>query len=81
MLEDLGKGGSSNLIFILMLAILTSQILLYRSVQRSGNYLKFGYITKEDAGRYYCTASNPFGNVTKVAEVLVSRKCKIFYIA
>ena len=43
------------------------------SVDVSGNYLRFTHITPSDEGRYYCTASNPFGNVTKVAEVVVSR--------
>lgn len=43
------------------------------SVDVSGNYLRFNYITPADEGRYYCTASNPYGNVTKVAEVVVSR--------
>lgn len=45
----------------------------YSSVDVSGNYLRFNYITPADEGRYYCTASNPYGNVTKVAEVVVSR--------
>lgn len=43
------------------------------SVDVSGNFLRFNYITPADEGRYYCTASNPYGNVTKVAEVVVSR--------
>lgn len=38
-----------------------------------GNYLQFIHITPKDAGRYYCTAENVHGNVTKVAEVIVNR--------
>lgn len=40
----------------------------------SGQYLQFTQITQEDAGRYYCSASNRHGNVTKVAEVIVNSK-------
>uniref|UniRef100_A0A182NMM7 Basement membrane-specific heparan sulfate proteoglycan core protein n=1 Tax=Anopheles dirus TaxID=7168 RepID=A0A182NMM7_9DIPT len=43
------------------------------SVQVYDNYLSFYSIAPEDAGRYYCTASNQYGNTTKVAEVLVNR--------
>lgn len=35
------------------------------------NYLEFTQITSNDQGRYYCTASSPYGNSTKVAEVIV----------
>lgn len=43
-----------------------------RNVRASYNYLQFSQITLNDAGRYYCSAANEHGNVTKVAEVLVS---------
>uniref|UniRef100_A0A182LXB6 Basement membrane-specific heparan sulfate proteoglycan core protein n=1 Tax=Anopheles culicifacies TaxID=139723 RepID=A0A182LXB6_9DIPT len=43
------------------------------SVQVYGNYLRFARIALEDAGRYYCTASNKHGNTTKVAEVIVNK--------
>lgn len=33
--------------------------------------MEFDRITPDNAGRYYCTASNPDGNVTKTAEVIV----------
>lgn len=36
------------------------------------NYLNFPRITPTDTGRYYCTATNRHGNVTKVAEVIVN---------
>ncbi|KAL1394552.1 hypothetical protein pipiens_011875 [Culex pipiens pipiens] len=42
-------------------------------IRVSGQYLQFTQITQEDAGRYYCSASNRHGNVTKVAEVIVNR--------
>lgn len=35
--------------------------------------MEFIHITPKDAGRYYCTAENVHGNVTKVAEVIVNR--------
>lgn len=35
------------------------------------NFLEFSRITPNDAGRYYCTATNRHGNVTKAAEVIV----------
>lgn len=35
--------------------------------------MEFTHITPKDAGRYYCTAENVHGNVTKVAEVIVNR--------
>ncbi|XP_070509893.1 basement membrane-specific heparan sulfate proteoglycan core protein isoform X10 [Chironomus tepperi] len=41
------------------------------SVQVSGNYLRFNKIAPADEGRYVCTASNVYGNTTKVAEVIV----------
>lgn len=40
-------------------------------MRASGNYLEFYQITTNNAGRYYCTAANPDGNVTKTAEVIV----------
>lgn len=46
--------------------------LIDRNVRANGNYLMFHQITTTNAGRYYCTASNPDGNVTKTAEVIVS---------
>lgn len=46
-------------------------IMLCRNVRATGNYLEFYQITTSNAGRYYCTASNPNGNVTKTAEVIV----------
>lgn len=42
-------------------------------MQVSGNYLRFNSITPSDAGRYYCNAQSSYGNVTKVAEVIVNR--------
>uniref|UniRef100_W4VRB4 Putative heparan sulfate proteoglycan 2 n=1 Tax=Corethrella appendiculata TaxID=1370023 RepID=W4VRB4_9DIPT len=44
-----------------------------RTVRVSASYLQFYHITTDDAGRYYCSASNVHGNVTKVAEVIVNR--------
>ncbi|XP_050085737.1 basement membrane-specific heparan sulfate proteoglycan core protein isoform X14 [Anopheles aquasalis] len=38
-----------------------------------GNYLRFYSIRVEDAGRYYCTARNAYGNTTRTAEVIVNR--------
>jgi len=53
---------------------------LPRSIRVRGTYLEFHAITPVDAGRYFCTAENVHGNVTKVAEVIVSnRKCHSFY--
>lgn len=43
------------------------------SVQIDGQYLRFVSITPADAGRYYCSASNRYGNTTNMAEVLVNR--------
>lgn len=43
-------------------------------VRESGRYLQFPGITIENAGRYFCTASNEHGNATKVAEVIVRRE-------
>lgn len=40
-------------------------------MRASGNYLEFYQITPTNAGRYYCQATNPNGNVTKTAEVIV----------
>lgn len=40
-------------------------------MRANGNYLQFYQITPNNAGRYYCTASNSDGNVTKTAEVIV----------
>lgn len=45
-----------------------------RSVQESGQYLSFPRISSTDTGRYYCTASNQYGNTTKVAQVIVKSK-------
>ncbi|XP_031635070.1 basement membrane-specific heparan sulfate proteoglycan core protein isoform X6 [Contarinia nasturtii] len=42
------------------------------NVRIVGNYLEFFQITPKNAGRYYCSATNPNGNVTKAAEVIVS---------
>ncbi|XP_050331111.1 basement membrane-specific heparan sulfate proteoglycan core protein isoform X17 [Bactrocera neohumeralis] len=39
-----------------------------------GQYLRFNGITPADAGRYYCSASNRYGNTTKMAEVTVNRR-------
>lgn len=44
---------------------------VFRNVRASGNYLEFFQITPSNAGRYYCSATNPNGNVTKTAEVIV----------
>lgn len=33
--------------------------------------MEFFQITPNNAGRYYCQATNPNGNVTKTAEVIV----------
>ncbi|XP_055304959.1 basement membrane-specific heparan sulfate proteoglycan core protein isoform X6 [Sitodiplosis mosellana] len=44
---------------------------LPQNVRASGNYLEFFQITPSNAGRYYCSATNPNGNVTKTAEVIV----------
>ncbi|XP_053695300.1 basement membrane-specific heparan sulfate proteoglycan core protein isoform X2 [Sabethes cyaneus] len=42
-------------------------------IRVSGQYLQFTQITTDDAGRYYCSAVNRQGNVSKVAEVIVNR--------
>lgn len=42
-----------------------------RNVRASGNRLEFYQITPVNAGRYYCSATNSDGNVTKTAEVIV----------
>lgn len=42
------------------------------TVDVSGNYLRFNRIAPADEGRYVCTASNRYGNTTKVAEVIVN---------
>lgn len=36
-----------------------------------GNVLRFVAITPADAGGYHCTASNSYGNITKIAQVWV----------
>lgn len=41
-------------------------------IRVSGQFLQFTQITTDDAGRYYCTATNRRGNVSKVAEVIVN---------
>ncbi|XP_037931811.1 basement membrane-specific heparan sulfate proteoglycan core protein [Teleopsis dalmanni] len=43
------------------------------SVRIEGQYLNFISITPADAGRYYCSASNRYGNTTNMAEVVVNR--------
>ncbi|XP_059622285.1 basement membrane-specific heparan sulfate proteoglycan core protein isoform X2 [Phlebotomus argentipes] len=43
------------------------------AVRAEGPHLQFAPITQRDAGKYYCTASNANGNVTKAAEVIVNR--------
>lgn len=45
----------------------------YRSVRIDGQYLRFISITPADAGVYYCSASNRFGNATEKAQVVVNR--------
>lgn len=45
---------------------------LPNTVRVSGKYLQFNHITQYDTGRYYCSARNVHGNVTKVAEVFVT---------
>lgn len=35
--------------------------------------MRFHDINPADAGRYYCSASNAYGNVTEMAEVIVNR--------
>ncbi|XP_055601853.1 basement membrane-specific heparan sulfate proteoglycan core protein-like isoform X2 [Uranotaenia lowii] len=50
---------------------------LPNTVRASGQYLQFTRIAPEDAGRYYCSATNRHGNVTKVAEVIVNMNDKI----
>lgn len=47
-----------------------------RSVDARGSYLRFNRIAPADEGRYVCTASNVYGNTTKVAEVIVDSKSK-----
>lgn len=44
---------------------------IFRRIRVYGNYLIVNQITTKDAGRYYCSANNAHGNVTKVAEVFV----------
>lgn len=44
---------------------------LPRSVTVNGQRLRFNSIRSSDAGRYYCSAANPYGNVTRTAEVIV----------
>lgn len=39
--------------------------------------MRFNRIAPADEGRYVCTASNMYGNTTKVAEVIVNSKLKI----
>ncbi|KAM7349794.1 terribly reduced optic lobes isoform 6-T6 [Cochliomyia hominivorax] len=43
------------------------------SVSIEGKYLRFISITPAAAGRYYCSASNSYGNTTEMAEVIVNR--------
>ncbi|XP_073829721.1 terribly reduced optic lobes isoform X13 [Musca autumnalis] len=46
---------------------------LTASVSIDGKYLMFREITTGAAGRYYCLASNRYGNATAYAEVIVNR--------
>ncbi|XP_061400156.1 basement membrane-specific heparan sulfate proteoglycan core protein-like [Musca vetustissima] len=46
---------------------------LTASVSIDGKYLNFRDITPAAAGRYYCLASNRYGNTTASAEVIVNR--------
>lgn len=39
--------------------------------------MRFNAITPADAGRYYCSATNIYGNTTKVAEVVVNRGASV----
>lgn len=59
--------------FIIFQTVSYSRFFVQRSVSRRGNYLHFSHITPNDAGRYFCTAQNVHGNVTKVAQVIVNR--------
>ncbi|XP_075155739.1 terribly reduced optic lobes isoform X4 [Haematobia irritans] len=43
------------------------------SVSIDGPYLRFYDIAPGHAGRYYCSASNHYGNATEMAEVIVNR--------
>uniref|UniRef100_A0A0A1XDP6 Basement membrane-specific heparan sulfate proteoglycan core protein n=1 Tax=Zeugodacus cucurbitae TaxID=28588 RepID=A0A0A1XDP6_ZEUCU len=47
---------------------------LTNNARIEGQYLRFNGITPADAGRYYCSASNRYGNTTKMAEVIVNRR-------
>lgn len=49
------------------------------TVRVSGKYLQFNHITQADTGRYYCSARNVHGNVTKVALVIVTREFLVFF--
>jgi hypothetical protein len=44
----------------------------FSSIEVRDNYLRFNRIAPADEGRYVCTASNLYGNTTKVAEVIVN---------
>jgi Immunoglobulin I-set domain len=44
----------------------------FSSIEVRDNYLRFNRIAPADEGRYVCTASNHYGNTTKVAEVIVN---------
>lgn len=48
-------------------------IIFFSSVSIEGKYLRFNAIAPAAAGRYYCSASNRFGNTTEMAEVIVNR--------
>jgi len=46
---------------------------LHSSVHIDGPYLRFIAITPADAGHYICTASNEYGDKSKIAQVVVRR--------
>lgn len=53
--------------------MISSLFFFFSSVSIEGKYLRFNAITPAAAGRYYCTASNRYGNTTEMAEVIVNR--------
>lgn len=54
---------------------------LSSSIEVRDNYLRFTRIAPADEGRYVCTASNNYGNTTKVAEVIVNSMHKKYNLA